>query len=570
MRRGLGGLTLTAVIAAGSTLVGGPAFADGQEAPPGQLVYAARDGAVRVASADGAFDETVAQIDPGHWDAVLAHSPRWSPNGEWIFYGHHSTATGDGSAQRPFRQVRKGERLVDPTGRSTLDLRLHERTETAPRPFEPRRFDETDAYRWRPDGTAISFQHHHGETWASGGWRASNLDQIEIDGTVRRFLDGAIDDAHQLWGHDWSPEGTRFVLAVGPMAYAGPDPAPDPPASGLYLLAADGTSAMRITSPDPTSPDANPDWSAANGSIAFDRAGSVMTIAADGTGERTVAAGTTPRWSPDGARLLFERDNALWTAHPDGSAQAKVTDATLSDRFGVWSRDGRQVAYEAYRGGEWRVAVTDLDTSTETVLTVCPAEAPTRWIGRRAVCATGSRTYRPGWPSAATWGYCEGMVTGYDDNTLRPGQPITRAQWARLAYRAAGSPDVTGLPAAPWTDTPSWIDAPARWLAANDHMTGYPDGRFRPNRPITRGQVTRATHRIHGNPPAAPPLHRRAHLARRRRRLGRPRPRRPPTGRRPSAPMTGYPDDTFRPDLDITRGQATRLACRTTAPTGTC
>lgn len=34
--------------------------------------------------------------------------------------------------------------------------------------------------------------------------------------------------------------------------------------------------------------------------------------------------------------------------------------------------------------------------------------------------------------------------------------------------------------------------------------------------------------------------------------------------------MTGYPNGTFRPDLDITRAQTTRLTCRANTQSGTC
>ena len=39
-----------------------------------------------------------------------------------------------------------------------------------------------------------------------------------------------------------------------------------------------------------------------------------------------------------------------------------------------------------------------------------------------------------------------------------------------------------------FSDTPPWIADHANWLAANDIANGYPDGTFRPNDDITRGQ----------------------------------------------------------------------------------
>ena len=39
-----------------------------------------------------------------------------------------------------------------------------------------------------------------------------------------------------------------------------------------------------------------------------------------------------------------------------------------------------------------------------------------------------------------------------------------------------------------FTDTPPWIDQHANWLSENQIANGYPDGTFRPNDDITRGQ----------------------------------------------------------------------------------
>ena len=176
----------------------------------------------------------------------------------------------------------------------------------------------------------------------------------------------------------------------------------------------------------------------------------------------------------------------------------------------------------------------------------------------------------PAWLlDAVTWGYCNSYMAGYGDGTFRPNGAITRAQVARLLYRVAGSPSVAGLPAHGLSDVPLWVEDAVTWLVANSHMTGYPDGKFRPNVPISRGQVTRVTYRVKGSPPGSPPhpfgdvpawlvasVNWAAH---------------DPDGAGPlPALMNGYPGNLFRPDADITRGQTTRLTCRANATPGTC
>jgi hypothetical protein len=99
-----------------------------------------------------------------------------------------------------------------------------------------------------------------------------------------------------------------------------------------------------------------------------------------------------------------------------------------------------------------------------------------------------------------------GYMTGYPDNTFRPSLPITRGQVSRATYRVHGSP---GAPPHPFTDVPAWLTTAVNW-AANDP------------------------------PGSAPPL------------------------------MTGYGDGTFRDTLDITRAQTARLTCRANTAPGTC
>jgi hypothetical protein len=138
-------------------------------------------------------------------------------------------------------------------------------------------------------------------------------------------------------------------------------------------------------------------------------------------------------------------------------------------------------------------------------------------------------------------------MTGFADNTFRTGDPITRAQAARVLYRIAGEPDVTGLEH-DLTDVPAWVDAPVRWLVGNGHMTGFADDTFRAGDPITRGQAARVFYRIAGEPDVTGLEHGLADV--------------PAWVDSPvrwlvaNGHMTGFADETFRPAASITRGQA--------------
>jgi len=96
----------------------------------------------------------------------------------------------------------------------------------------------------------------------------------------------------------------------------------------------------------------------------------------------------------------------------------------------------------------------------------------------------------------------EPIMTGITPTTFEPNDPITRAQVSRAKYRLAGSPDVSALPAHPFTDVPAWVTDAVRWASANSLVTGITPTRFKPNDAITRGQVARMDYRLAINPDA--------------------------------------------------------------------
>jgi hypothetical protein len=95
------------------------------------------------------------------------------------------------------------------------------------------------------------------------------------------------------------------------------------------------------------------------------------------------------------------------------------------------------------------------------------------------------------------------LMAGYGDGTFRPANPITRGEVTRLLYRAAGSPVVTGLPQ-PFSDVPRWLDDAVRWIADDPDdggplepiATGYGNGTYRQQNPITRAAVARMLQRF--------------------------------------------------------------------------
>ena len=95
-----------------------------------------------------------------------------------------------------------------------------------------------------------------------------------------------------------------------------------------------------------------------------------------------------------------------------------------------------------------------------------------------------------------------GIMNGTGTTIFNPDGTTTRGQIAAILYRASGSPEVSGGTAfTDVADTAYYADA-VRWASAHGIVTGYGDGTFRPNHPITRQQLAAILWRYAGSPAA--------------------------------------------------------------------
>ncbi|MCL2674366.1 MAG: S-layer homology domain-containing protein, partial [Defluviitaleaceae bacterium] len=107
----------------------------------------------------------------------------------------------------------------------------------------------------------------------------------------------------------------------------------------------------------------------------------------------------------------------------------------------------------------------------------------------------------------------ERFVTGFPDGTFRPMSSITRAEAAALLVRTtldtfsydAPIPNIDGV----FSDVSQgdWFYRYVAWAYAHGLVTGYPDGTFKPNNPITREEfaamIARGSTVVTGNAPFA-------------------------------------------------------------------
>lgn len=87
-----------------------------------------------------------------------------------------------------------------------------------------------------------------------------------------------------------------------------------------------------------------------------------------------------------------------------------------------------------------------------------------------------------------------GIITGYSDGSFRPDAPVTRAEFAAIASRfeklTEGSKSFSDVP-----DT-YWAARYINFAATRGWVTGYSDGTFKPENTITRAEVAAVTCRL--------------------------------------------------------------------------
>lgn len=97
------------------------------------------------------------------------------------------------------------------------------------------------------------------------------------------------------------------------------------------------------------------------------------------------------------------------------------------------------------------------------------------------------------------WFKAQKITTGYKDGTFRGHDPVERAAMAAFLYRLAGSPNVSLPKVSPFRDvaTSNLFYREIIWLKNSRITTGYADGSFKPNDPISREAMAAFLHRYY-------------------------------------------------------------------------
>ena len=100
---------------------------------------------------------------------------------------------------------------------------------------------------------------------------------------------------------------------------------------------------------------------------------------------------------------------------------------------------------------------------------------------------------------AVTWAYNVGIVNGTSKTTFDPDSPVTREQMVAMLWRGVGSPEVSGS-LSQFSDSSAISDyakSGVLWSVQNSIINGMGDGTFAPQAKATRAQLAAILHRFH-------------------------------------------------------------------------
>lgn len=93
----------------------------------------------------------------------------------------------------------------------------------------------------------------------------------------------------------------------------------------------------------------------------------------------------------------------------------------------------------------------------------------------------------------------EEVITGYPDNTFRPENNVTRAEFAKMVYKYAPKAEETKDVEFKDVTNDKWYYESVMYMAENGYINGYPDGTFKPDTNISRAEICTILSNIYGD-----------------------------------------------------------------------
>ena len=209
---------------------------------------------------------------------------------------------------------------------------------------------------------------------------------MDADGENPRRL---TNNPNEDWYPSWSPDGKHIAF----MSRRDGHVIDGRPTYEIYVMDADGGNPQNLT--NDRNDDRYPSWSPDSERLVFvsQRPGhfkskflityEIYVMDADGQNEQRLTENRQndfyPSWSPDGKRIAFEADREgdfenpeIYVMDADGGNQQRLTENRRSDLQPAWSPDSKRIAFVSWRDGNPEIYVMDADGKNPQRLTNNP------------------------------------------------------------------------------------------------------------------------------------------------------------------------------------------------------
>ena len=180
--------------------------------------------------------------------------------------------------------------------------------------------------------------------------------------------------------------------------------------------------------------------------------------------------------------------NGTVTVSPAAAQQGQTVTVTAAPNEGyelsaltVTDRFGNTVMTQANPNGTYSFVMPG---SQVTVSAVFVEKAPDIWVNPFVDVAANDWFY-----PYVEYVCRNGLMEGTSAVTFDPSGTVTRGTVATILWRLAGSPVVNYQMTFPDVAEGEWYSEAVRWAASEGVITGYDNGNFGPNDPITREQL---------------------------------------------------------------------------------
>ena len=190
------------------------------------------------------------------------------------------------------------------------------------------------------------------------------------------------------------------------------------------------------------------------------------------------------------------RISATFAEDPDWTEPEEpatdVSDIFIDVAANAWYKDAVQYAYD--NGLMTGVSATEFaPEATTTRAMIVSILARLEGVTTAQAAGFADVDDNDWYATAVNWAANVGVVNGYEDNTFRPNQPITREQLAAILmnYAAYKGEDVSArADLSAYTDQPStWATDTMSWAVAEGLISGVTNDELRPQGNATRAQV---------------------------------------------------------------------------------